>query len=163
MADSPLEAPAGVAGRGVLGFIACGAVVRREAFLSVGGFDERYGIGGEEQRLALDLAAGGWQLAYVPEVVAHHHPASGPRRGRGAVQVRNELWSSWLRRPARPAARQTVHVLAEAAARRPGVALDGLRQALAGVPWVARERRPVPPEVERAVRAIELQRLPSGG
>jgi N-acetylglucosaminyl-diphospho-decaprenol L-rhamnosyltransferase len=52
MRDSPL-------GERVLGFVACGAVLRTRAVLAVGGFDERYGIGGEEYRLALDLAAAG--------------------------------------------------------------------------------------------------------
>jgi GT2 family glycosyltransferase len=158
MADSPLPGPAGVRGRGVLGFIACGAIVRREAFLAVGGFDQRYGIGGEEQRLALDLAAAGWQLAYVPEVVAHHHPDVGhQRRGRMATQIRNDLWSCWLRRPAWPAARHTVRLLRRSLAERPAAAADGLRQAVAGVGWVARERRPVPTAVERALEAVEAQ------
>ena len=157
MAASPLPAPAGVAGRGVVGFVACGAVVRREAFLQVGGFDRRYGVGGEEHRLALDLAAAGWTLAHVPEVVAHHHPAGGggPRPGRRARELRNELWSAWLRRPLVPAARRTLSVLAAEAVVRPRVAALGLAQALTGVGWVLPERRPVPPAVERAVRIVQ--------
>ena len=67
------------------GFVACAAVVRRSAFLAAGGFHPRYGIGGEEGRLAMALAAAGWQLRYVPDVVAHHHPATaGARAGRVA-------------------------------------------------------------------------------
>lgn len=30
---------------------------------------------GEETLLAYDLAAAGWQLCYVADVVAHHHPS----------------------------------------------------------------------------------------
>jgi GT2 family glycosyltransferase len=142
MAASPL-------GRRVLGFVACAAVVRVAAVLGVGGFDARYGIGGEEQRLSLDLASAGWQLAYVPEVVAHHDPPGGPRPTRQRVIARNDLWTAWLRRPLWSAVRRTV-----AAARRPEgarVVLDAMR----GARWVARERRPVPARVERELRLVE--------
>lgn len=156
MAASPLGAGDGGPGPGVLGFVACGAVVRREAFLAAGGFDERYGVGGEEKRLALDLAALGWDLAYVPEVVAHHHPGvSGPRPGRMRRQVRNDLWSAWLRRPVASALRESGRVLAGVGRREPAAAAAGLADAVAGTPWVRRERRVVPPEVELAARAIE--------
>jgi GT2 family glycosyltransferase len=155
MARSPVHAP-GLPGPGVLGFVACGAIVRREAFLAVGGFDARYGVGGEELRLALDLAAAGWTLAYVEELVAHHHPGvAGARPGRVRRQVRNDLWSAWLRRPAPAALQASRRVLAAAARRAPGAALAGAADALAGAPWVARERRVVPAGVERALRSIE--------
>lgn len=47
----------------IVGFAACGAVVRREAFLEAGGFQQRLGVGGEEHILALDLLWNGWHLA----------------------------------------------------------------------------------------------------
>src|SRR2546423_942387 len=62
-------------GRPLLGFFAGASVIRRSAFFEVGGYDERYFIGGEEQLLAWDLAARGYWLCYVPEVVVHHHPS----------------------------------------------------------------------------------------
>src|SRR5919112_1820141 len=140
-------------GPSVLGFIACGAVVRRAAFLEVGGFDVRLGVGGEEELLAVALAARGWGLAYVDEVVAHHHPSpSRDPSGRRRVQVRNALWSTWLRRPLGGAARQTAH-LAALALHQPG-ASSGLLLALLGLPWVLRERRAVPPELEAALRTL---------
>lgn len=46
MAASPLPAAPGSPGPSVLGFAACGAVVRRDAFLRVGGFDEHYASAG---------------------------------------------------------------------------------------------------------------------
>jgi len=125
----------------VLGFVACGAVVRTEAFLAVGGFDERYGVGGEERLLAVDLAAAGWELAYAPELVAHHHPAAGGRPGRRWRGLRNELWTTWLRRPARRA-------LAPLRGAPPAVAVRALAAAARGLPWVLRERRPLPPSLE---------------
>ncbi len=104
MAASPL--PPVAAGASILGFVACGSVVRRDAYLAVGGFPEPYGIGGEEEPLALDLAAAGWELAYVPGVVAHHHPSPARnQRRREIVQRRNALWTAWRRRPAARRAR----------------------------------------------------------
>jgi GT2 family glycosyltransferase len=153
MARSPLPPATDLPGPAVLGFIACGAVVRREAFLQVGGFDVRLGVGGEEELLSLDLAARGWGLAYVDDVVAHHHPSpSRDPSGRRRVQVRNALWSAWLRRPLGGAARQTAH-LAALALHQPG-ARSGILLALLGLPWVLRERRPVHPELEAALRTL---------
>jgi GT2 family glycosyltransferase len=154
MERSPLPGRGAGAGRAVLGFVACGAVVRRAAFLAVGGFERRYGVGGEESPLALELAAAGWELAYVPAVVAHHHPAGGGLRpGRRAAMLRNEIWATWLRRPAPAAARRTAGLLARSGPR-PHTAA-GLAQAVRGAGWVARERRVVPAEVERALRTLE--------
>jgi GT2 family glycosyltransferase len=153
MAHGPLGRAADLPGPSVLGFIACGAVVRRSAFLEVGGFHTRLGVGGEEELLAVDLAARGWGLAYVEEVVAYHHPSpSRDPSARRRVQVRNALWSAWLRRPLGGAARQTVH-LAARAMRQPG-AWSGILLALLGLPWVLRERHPVHPELEAALRTL---------
>jgi GT2 family glycosyltransferase len=153
MARSPLPPAPDLPGPSVLGFIACGAVVRRAAFLEVGGFDVRLGVGGEEELLSIDLAARGWRLAYVDEVVAYHHPSpSRDPSGRRRVQVRNALWSAWLRRPLGGAARRTVH-LAALALHQPEASL-GLLLAMLGLPWVLRERRPVPGELEAALRTL---------
>jgi GT2 family glycosyltransferase len=156
MARSPLPRDA-LPGPGVLGFVACGAVVRRTAYLEVGGFDERYGIGGEERRLALDLAAAGWGLAYADELVVHHVPDAGgaPRSGRLRRQARNDLWSAWLRRPPAAALRESALVLARLARREPATAAQAAADALGGARWVARERRVVPPLVEQGLRAID--------
>jgi GT2 family glycosyltransferase len=153
MAASPLPPAADLPGPPVLGFIACGAVVRRDAFLAAGGFDPHLGVGGEEELLAVDLAARGWGLAYAEEVVAHHHPSpSRDPAGRRRIQVRNALWSAWLRRPLGGAARQTAHLTARAM-HQPG-ARSGILLALLGLPWVLRERRPIPPELEAALRTL---------
>jgi N-acetylglucosaminyl-diphospho-decaprenol L-rhamnosyltransferase len=136
----------------MLGFVACAVVVRRAAFLSVGGFHERLAIGGEEELLAWDLAAHGWELAYVPEVVAHHCPPGGNRPGRREVQLRNALLTPWLRRPWPVALRDTLAAL-RSAPREPASARAVVR-ALAGLPWVLRERRPGPPHVEAMRRRL---------
>jgi GT2 family glycosyltransferase len=154
MAASPLPPRDRLPGPPVLGFVACGSVVRRSAFLEVGGFHARYGIGGEEELLALDLAASGWALAYVGAVVAHHHPA--PSRDQGARrrrQFRNSLWSTWLRRPPLSAMRRTASLAARL--RADSDARAGFADAVRGLRWVLRERRAIPPEVERGLRSLE--------
>jgi len=154
MARGPLPPEPGVPGVPVLGFLACGAIVRRSAFLSVGGFEHRLGIGGEEELLAMDMAEAGWRLAYVPEVVAHHDPA--PRAddgGRRRRQARNALWCAWLRRPLARAAAITGR--AAVAALRDPSARAGIADAVRGGGWVARRRRVVGPRVEASLRALE--------
>ena len=153
MASSPLPPAPDLPGRPVLGFVACGAVVRRSAFLQVGGFHRRFGVGGEEELLAVDLAAAGWGLCYVDEVVAHHHPSSmRDPAARRRVQVRNGIWVAWLRHPLRVAASSTLRALLRA--RTDGSARAGLGEALRGLPWVLAARRRLPPEVEADVRCL---------
>ena len=152
MQRSPLGGVPGVGPR-VLGFIACGAVVRRSAYLEVGGFHPRYGVGGEETLLAVDLAERGWACAYADGVVAHHHPS--PVRdpaARRVRDVRNDLWTLWLRRRLTGVARETARLLVRLPADRQ--VRTGLRQALAGVPWILRERASVGRSTERALRQL---------
>jgi N-acetylglucosaminyl-diphospho-decaprenol L-rhamnosyltransferase len=154
MAGSPLESPRPLPGRPVLGFVACAAVLRRSAFLGVGGFHERLGVGNEEQLLALDLAEAGWSLAYVPEVVACHHPHSArDPLGRRRDVARNTLWIGWLRRPLTGALRSTMQVVRQAF--RDPSARAGLLAGIRGLGWVLRERRPTSPALERALRQVE--------
>jgi N-acetylglucosaminyl-diphospho-decaprenol L-rhamnosyltransferase len=130
--------------------------VRREAFLAAGGFHPCLGVGGEETLLALDMAARGWELSYVGDVVAHHHPVGGAARPRrDATVLRNRLWSAWLRRPALAAAAETARALA--AAPRPAAA-RGLAEAVRGLPWVRRDRRVVPARLERDLRLLSARR-----
>ena len=154
MAASPLPLQRDLPGPPVLGFIACGAVVRRSAYLSVGGFSPVVFFLGEETLLAQDLAAGGWGVAYVDDVVAHHHPGAvaGDRPGRARLQARNALVSSWLRRPLPVTLRHTASYARRS--RSPvwrGALLDALRR----LPAVVPERRVLPADVERQVRLLE--------
>jgi GT2 family glycosyltransferase len=154
MARSPLPARSGLPGPAVLGFVACGSVVRRSAFLDVGGFEPRFVVGGEEQLLAIDLAAAGWDLAYVDTVIAHHHPVPDSERdGRRRALIRNALWTAWLRRPVRPAINKTLRVL-KGAARDRHVA-NALAEAASGWRWIVANRNTVPRELEAHLRLVE--------
>jgi GT2 family glycosyltransferase len=154
MQQSPLASPPGLPGVPVLGFLACGAVVRRSAFLEVGGFAPRCGVGGEEELLAIDLAASGHRLAYVPEVVAHHRPRSAGTRpaSRRAHVLRNDLLVRWLRRPLPSALAQTARILARAA--RDDQAREAIAALLRAGPAIARRRRPVSASLERDLRLL---------
>ena len=143
------------AGPDVLSFPAFAAVVRRDAYLGVGGFSRLLFFGGEEHLLALDLAAAGWQLVFSEDVVAWHDPA-GPDRpsaARWSLQTRNDVLVDWLRRPL-PVALAATGRLARRALTEPAA-----RTALAGLvrrlPVALAQRRPVPAEVERRFAAAQ--------
>jgi GT2 family glycosyltransferase len=150
MARAPLGRSSDLPGPDVLGFAACGAVVRRDDFLAVGGFDDVVFFAGEEERVVLDLLAAGRGLAYVDDVVVHHHPS--PRRHssqrRARLVVRNRLLTAWMRRPARLAAAETVRAL-----RGPRVEREGALDAVRRLPAALRRRRRLPAHVEHRLAA----------
>jgi GT2 family glycosyltransferase len=151
MASAPLGRDPDLPGPSVLGFLACSAVVRRSAFLRVGGFDPVLFCTGEEARVAYDLAAAGWGLAYCADVVAHHYPKRDDDDG-GAKQTlarRNQVLVHWLRRPLWRAVTQTVALLGdEPSGRR---AFGGVMARLPRALWL--RRSPYPP-VERALELL---------
>jgi glycosyltransferase involved in cell wall biosynthesis len=149
-----LQGDNGQVGVPVVGFAACGSVVRRAAFLQTGGFERRLGVGGEEHILALDLLRHGWQLAYVDEIVAHHHPSPiRDRDRRKRLEARNTLWSAWLRRPAGSALVETWRLVKRAF--RDHACRAGLAEAIAGMPWVLSAREPVSAAIDRQVKIAE--------
>jgi GT2 family glycosyltransferase len=154
---SPLPVESGMPGRPLLGFLAGASVVRRSAFLEAGGFPERAFLGGEEELLAADLASRGWWLCYVPEIPVHHYPsAKRDVYARRWHLVRNALWFAWLRRPLPSALRRTLRAIRSVPWDR--ASLHGFAAALAGLPWVLRERRVVPADVEVCLRLLDERR-----
>jgi len=150
MENSPLDAEANMPGTPILGFLAGASMIRRTAFLSVGGFEPRFFLGGEEALVAVDLAAAGWKMVYVRDVIVHHHPSHiRDARARRRLLLRNALWFTWLRRPFSSAVRQTGRLL-RPALRAPHEAW-GFFQAVAGLPWIIRRRRCLPAAVEAAL------------
>jgi N-acetylglucosaminyl-diphospho-decaprenol L-rhamnosyltransferase len=154
MAASPVPKRTHCPGRPIVSFMAGASVVRRDAFLSVGGYHARFHIGAEEPLLALDLLAHGWEMIYLDDLVVHHHPHANGRvpERRRRVTLRNRLWTAWLRRSPRGAWHSTL-TLARQGWNDP-VARAALRDAVRGLPWILRERRPVDPRVEALLDAL---------
>ena len=145
LAGAPLGTEDDLPGPSIAGFAACGAVVRAEAFTRAGGFDDVVVFPGEEERLTLDLLAAGWGLAYVPELVVHHHPspARSAPQVRAAAVVRSGVLTALMRRPWPVVLRRVRAALDQG---RPGRA--GLVRALRSVPAALAARRRLPPDVE---------------
>ncbi|TSD99488.1 glycosyltransferase [Skermania sp. ID1734] len=146
LAHSPLEQRSDCPGRSVLGFIACAAIVRRNAFLEVGGFHPILHIYGEESLLAYDLQARNWDACFVPEVVAFHHPSKrrDPSAARRQREQRNAVLVALIRRPWRTAlgiARQAGY----------STVLELARDA----DIIRRERHRLPRAVEQQIRLLE--------
>jgi GT2 family glycosyltransferase len=156
MARSPLPGGLPLPGVPVLGFVACGAVIRRDAYLAAGGFHPRFQVGGEEQLKAIDLAQRGWALRYCDDVTALHHPSPArDRTARRRCVIRNALWTAWLRRPAGSAAEATRRALLQARSD-PG-ARRGVRDAIGGWRWTLRERRVVSHALDRQLRLLDAE------
>lgn len=151
---SPLPAEPGMPGQPLLGFLAGASVIRRTAFLEVGGFPRHAFLGGEEELVAVDLAAKGWWLCYARELVVHHFPSlQRDVSQRRANLVRNALWFAWMRRPWAPALRRTW--TAARALPWDRATRHGFVAAVAGLPWILTQRRVVHPDVEHGLRLLE--------
>ena len=151
---SPVPGPSWLPGPALLGVLAGLSTFRVDAFRAVGGFDSRLWLGGEEELLALDLAAAGWRICWAEDVVIHHRPS--PQRAatrRRQLGLRNTLWTLGLRRPAWSVFRRGARILRSAPADR--VTLGALVEALRGLPWVLRDRDVVPAHVEHGLRLLE--------
>jgi GT2 family glycosyltransferase len=161
MAASPLRRDTDFPGVPVLGFLACAAVVRRSAFLRVGGFSPLLFFTAEEMLLAYDLASAGFALAYLDDLVAHHHPSA--RRGSPAVrhrlEMRNRLLISWMRRPPVRASVDTVRLARLAAVSADAAASFG--SALLRLPWALLARRRLPAQVEGDIVLLEGEVVPT--
>lgn len=153
--DSPVvPSRPGLPGPALGSFLAGASVVRIAAFQQVGGFSPRLWLGGEEELCAADLAAAGWELCYLPELVVHHRASklrdASLRRRHG---IRNTVWFVLLRRPW-PAALRRLRVLARTVPK-DATTLRAVGDAVRGLPWVLRERRPLPPHAEARFLALE--------
>ncbi len=159
LARSPLRDLDGLPGPRVLGFLACSAIVRRDAYLGVGGFHPVLHFAGEERLLSLDLATRGWNICYVHELVARHHPSRirPPSEWRRRREMRNDALTEWMRRPVTTAllhsGRLVRRAFNDSSAR--GAVADLVR----ALPTALMHRRPIPAPLEREVRQLETFRL----
>jgi GT2 family glycosyltransferase len=155
--SSPLPGRDGLPGPVLGSFLAGASMVRTAAFRAAGGFSPRLWLGGEEELLAADLISAGWTLCYLPSATVHHQPSAArdPRRRR-LLGIRNTLWFTWLRRPAGAAAGRTSELARTVP--RDVTSARAFAAAVAGLPWVLRERRVVPPRAERMIRLLDEPR-----
>jgi GT2 family glycosyltransferase len=141
-------------GHRILSFLEGASIVRRAAFLAVGGYDPRLLVGGPEEHLAADLLAAGWELRYVPAVGCRHVPDHAvPSAFVRRLGLRNTLWFAWGRRSPGAALRWTVHVVGTSPAN--AATVLGVADAVRGLPRVLRERRPLPPAVEAEMALLD--------
>jgi GT2 family glycosyltransferase len=146
LAASPLDRD-GLPGPRVLGFLGCSAVVRRDAFRRVGGYNEMLGVGGEEELLAMDLTAASWDAVYAPAIVARHWPSRArDPAARRSTQARNRALVALLRRPPRVAAARIAALAADPRA------LAGLAVRL---PRALAARHRLPPRVESWAEVLD--------
>ncbi|HEY8099549.1 MAG TPA: glycosyltransferase [Burkholderiaceae bacterium] len=152
MAHSPLPTE-NLPGPALLGFLAGASVVRRQAFIEAGGYEPKFFIGGEEDLLTLDLAANGWHIVYVPQLVVHHYPSLQRNvDGRKKILIRNALWVAWMRLPFLLALQQTFRILRSAY--QSHVFSAGFFSAMRALPWVIKRRQTLPPEVIHLYRQL---------
>ena len=152
---SPLGRDPRLPGPWVLGFLACASVVRRSAFLQVGGFSES-GMGFEEAALAIEMVRRGWAVVYVDDVVAEHHPTEANRDDRvlRRSHARNVVIAAWRRRPARRAVAQTLELLRHGVT--DAATMRGVLDAALQVRRLRRERDVVHESLEASLRRLEL-------
>ncbi len=154
MQNSPLSDPNPLPGPAILGFVCCAAIIRQDAFWSIGGFHQDFAIAGEERLFSADMRTKGWSLAYAEDVVAYHFPSPVRSTARRThLLTRDTLWYYWLRRPLYYAIRHTLHVHRKS--RTDSNIRAGYREALRQIHRFLRQRRPVPPVVETQLLKIE--------
>jgi GT2 family glycosyltransferase len=154
MARSPLLERHGIPGAVLLGFMAGFVIVRRKAYREVGGYDPRFFIGGEEETLAVKFARRGWQMRYLPEVIAHHLPSMANAPHLHAYRMRNTVWNCWLHRRFRSAVRHTVCTVADSP--KNSDFARAVVMTVAGLAWVLRGRDPVCIELDTQYRLLEV-------
>jgi len=148
-------------------FSACAAAAlyRRDAFLAVGGFDERFFCYYEDTDLAFRLRLAGYRCLYVPEAVALH-VGSATTGLLSAFTIyhstRNQFWTYVKNMPApllllylpQFLLVSFLTTLAYTLRGRGRAALAGRRDALLGLPRVFRERRFIHSERPTSARDI---------
>ncbi|MGH3079756.1 MAG: glycosyltransferase family 2 protein [Gaiellaceae bacterium] len=158
--------------REVFSASAAAALYRRDAFLAVGGFDERFFCYYEDVDLGFRLRLVGHRSMYVPGAVARHVGSSAACRDSDFMLYhthRNIVWTYvkdmpsalfWLYLPQHLLVNLAT-LAAFAITRRAGVAFRAKRDALRGLPEILRERRAV--QDRRVVSSREIRRALARG
>ena len=92
----------------------CAPLIRKSAFMSVVGFDERYYMFYEDADISLRMRAQGWSLLHVPKALVYHHGSATaeahPHFAR-YYRLRNRLLFSSEHAPDQVAAERANHQL----------------------------------------------------
>ncbi|HWC21754.1 MAG TPA: glycosyltransferase [Flexivirga sp.] len=156
MECSPLDGDAELPGTVLMGFMAGAVVVRREAFLEVGGYDHRFFIGGEEETVAIPLLRNGWRMRYDPQIVVHHYPSGANAPNIRHFGVRNTLTNAWLHRPFRSALSWTWFITRTTPSRM--TLVRGLAMFVRDLPWIVRDRTVMAAELDDALALLDERR-----
>jgi GT2 family glycosyltransferase len=147
---------------------AAAAMYRRDAFLSVGGFDESFFAYFEDTDLSFRLRLAGHRCLYVPDSVVHHVGSATTGRVSDFTiyhSLRNHVWA-WAKNMPRPLVWRYLghHLLANAmmmgvfiANGQVGPVLRAKRDALRGLRRVLAERRRL--QAAAAIRPREVDAL----
>jgi GT2 family glycosyltransferase len=153
------DGPAPAGGWPVCFFPEGGSLIRRDAFLSVGGFYEPFFFTHESIEVTARLLAAGWDVRYQPAALLDHTKDDGGRLPDDRVvrmRIRNHLWYLWLRFPLLAAlpriAWYLLFDLVEATARgAPSAFLGGVADAWRERSAIRGDRNPVPWRLLRRV------------
>ncbi len=155
LATSPIPHGKELPGPPVLGFLACGCIIRTEVFLRVGGFSRLLHFRGEERLLAVDLASRGRPICYVKNVLAYHYPSSkrdGPQLNH-TLEQRNDLLFVWLRRPLRICFRDTFKMFKKGFSRK--TSRQALLSVLYRLPAALYNRHQISSDIEQTLKKLE--------
>ncbi|CAB3771661.1 glycosyltransferase family 2 protein [Paraburkholderia solisilvae] len=136
----------GLPGPSLVTYRAGACVMRTSVFRETGGYEPRFFIGGEEERVALDVLSAGYAIVRSPAAVVAHRPS--PVRDRALqrrVLARNAAWTAWQRLPLAEAWRATARAIR--CFRHERTLLADSLALLGGMPWCVHERRRVPDRV----------------
>jgi GT2 family glycosyltransferase len=132
-------------------------MVRREAYLAVGGYLPAFFFSGGEIDVSTKLLAAGYDVRYFPGAVFHHMKEPTARVARHddfRLRIRNLLWYLFLRLPRSVAMRQAIGYLAfdfvQAVHQRSiGSWVGGIRDAWRQRDRVRGQRDPIPRSLVR--------------
>ncbi len=148
----------------VSSFVGAAVLLRSQALRPLCGYREFFLSHREEEELALQLLAAGWQILYWPEIVAHHRLSELNRNGIVSWQrgLCNEIWMLVLhipthRLPLEIAWKMTVGVLDALRLGRLAPFCSAIWRSLCGLKRAWRLRRPLSPLALRRYDALRFR------
>jgi N-acetylglucosaminyl-diphospho-decaprenol L-rhamnosyltransferase len=153
---SPLPQFVEMPGNSLMGFLECAVVMRKNAFMEVGGYDSYLNFGAEGALFAMDMVTKGWGITYAPDVIAYHYPSTiREMSSRYQWGTKNAVIRAWMRRPIKSALKETFIQLK--LGMKDNNILKGCVSALTGIPYILQKRKVVPSHVEEMLYLLALQ------